>query len=306
MPFGLSNAPSTFMRVMSQALRPFICKFVIVYFDDIFIYSASLELYLQYIREVLCVLRRDKFYAAVKKCIFMAPKVLFLGYVVLGDGLRVNDSKIEAKRNWPRPRIITEVRSFHGLATFYRCFIPHFSSIMAPMTNCMKGSKFQWTKEAEDAFQFIKVHLTTAPILVLLDFANLFELHCDASKVGIGAVLSQHGRPVAYFSEKLSGSKVRYSTYDVTFYIVVQAVRHWCHYLFHREFVLYTSHDALKHLHSQDKVLARHASWIAYLQQFTFVVKHKVGVTNSFADALSRRTNLLTTMQLEVLGFDSF
>ena len=121
-------------------------------------------------------------------------------------------------------------------------------------------------KGGRNAFQLIKVRLTTTPNLVLLDFANPFELHCDASKVGIGEVLSQHGRPVAYFSEKLSGSRMRYSTYDVELYAVVQAVRHWRHYLFHREFVLYTDHDALKHLHSQDKVSARYASWIAYLQ----------------------------------------
>ena len=140
------------------------------------------------------------------------------------------------------------------------------------------------------------MRITTAPILVLPDFSQPFELHCDASKVGIGAVLSQHGRPVTYFSEKLSGSKARYNTYDDEFYAVVQAVRHWRHYLFHREFILYTDHDALKHLHSQNNVSARHSSWSASLQQFTFVIKHKEGVTNYVADALSRRSMLLTTM----------
>ena len=105
---------------------------------------------------------------------------------------------------------------------------------MALVIDCTKGSKFQWTKEVEDAFQLINVLFTTASTLVLPNFANPFELHCDASKVGIGAVLSQYGRSVAYFSKNLSGFKVRYSTYDVEFYAVVQAVRHWCHYLCHR------------------------------------------------------------------------
>ncbi|KAI9165278.1 hypothetical protein LWI28_010951 [Acer negundo] len=236
----------------------------------------------------------------------MTPKVLFVGYIISGEGLQVDESKIEAVRQWPQPKTITEVRSFHGLASFYRRFIPHFSSIMAPVTECMKGAKFQWTPEAEKGFQKIKQQLTTTPILVLPDFSQPFELHSDASKVGIGAVLSQAGKPVAYFSEKLTGSRVCYSTYDIEFYAVVQAVKHWRHYLFHREFILYTDHDSIRHLHSQDKISARHVAWSTYLQQFTFVLKHKAGVSNWVADALSQRVNLLSTMTIQVPGFDSF
>ena len=143
MPFGLSNAPSTFMRVMNQLLRPFIGRFVVVYFDDILIYSANANEHLQHVREVFIVLRREKFFAAMKKCIFMAPKVLFLGYVVSGAGLKVDEAKVEAVRNWPRPITLTEVRSFHGLASFYRRFIVNFSTIMAPITYCMKGSTLE-------------------------------------------------------------------------------------------------------------------------------------------------------------------
>ena len=126
--------------------------FVVVYFDDILIYSANPELHVQHVREVLCVLRREKFVAVAKKCVFMTPKVLFLGYIISGKGLQVDESKIEAVRQWPRPKTITEVRSFHGLASFYRRFILHFSSIMAPVTECMKGVKFQWTTEADEGF----------------------------------------------------------------------------------------------------------------------------------------------------------
>ena len=170
MPFGLSNAPSTFMRVMNQLLRPFIGKFVVVYFDDILIYSANQEEHLQHVKEVFSVLRREKFYAATKKCIFMSPKVLFLGYVISGAGLKVDEAKVQAVREWPTPTTLTEVRSFHGLASFYRHFIVNFSSIMAPITDCMKGNTFRWTEEVESAFQLIKDRLTSAPILVLPDF----------------------------------------------------------------------------------------------------------------------------------------
>ncbi|KAI3709992.1 hypothetical protein L2E82_39765 [Cichorium intybus] len=306
MPFGLSNAPSTFMRVMNQLLRPFIGKFVVVYFDDILIYSGDPDTHLQHVREVLTVLRHEKFFAAINKCVFMTTKVLFLGYVISGDGLQVDDTKVEAIRLWPRPKSITEVRSFHGLASFYRRFIPHFSGIMSPITDCMKHTTFTWTSEAEKAFVLIKEKLTTAPILVLPDFSQPFELHTDASKTGIGAVLSQNGKPVAFYSEKVSGPRLNYSTYEVEFYAVVQAVRYWRHYLFHREFILYTDHDSLRHLHRQDKISARHARWVSFLEGFTFVVKHKAGISNRVADALSRRTNMLVTMRVEVPGFDSF
>ncbi|KAL1218314.1 RNA-directed DNA polymerase-like protein [Cardamine amara subsp. amara] len=229
MPFGLSNAPSTFMRVMNEALRPFIGRFVVVYFDDILIFSASLAEHLIHLRDVLLVLHREKLFAATKKCVFGVEQVLFLGYIVSSRGLEVDPEKIKAIQSWPTPRTVTDVRSFHGLASFYRRFVHHFCSIMAPVTNCMKSVSFQWTEEAEQAFQTIKTKLTTAPVLILPNFNVAFELHCDASKAGIGAVLSQAGRPIAFFSEKIAGSRERYSTYDVKLYAVVQAVKHWRH-----------------------------------------------------------------------------
>lgn len=143
----------------------------------------------------------------------------------------------------------------------------------------------------------------SAQILALPDFTQVFELHCDACKLGIGAVLSQSGRPIAFFSKKIAGSRARYSTYDVEFYAIVQAIKHWRHYIFHQEFILYTDHDALKHLGSQDKISSRHASWIAFLQQFTFVIKHQSGKTNKVADALSRRHSLVATLQVSTPGF---
>ncbi|GJU68375.1 putative nucleotidyltransferase, ribonuclease H [Tanacetum coccineum] len=175
---------------------------------------------------------------------------------------------------------------------------------MAPLTDCMKGKSFVWTKEAKLAFQVIKEKLTTAPILILPDFSKVFELHTDASKVAIGGVLSQGGRPVAYFSEKLTKPKSRYTTYDLEFYVVVQAVKHWRHYLFNKEFVLFTDHDSLRHIRTQDKVSYKHGHWLAFLEKFTFVVKHKTGVSNRAANALSRRSGFLVTMHVDVPGLD--
>ncbi|GJW31823.1 putative reverse transcriptase domain-containing protein [Tanacetum coccineum] len=183
----------------------------------------------------------------------MTSKVLFLGYVVSGDGIQVDESKVAVVQEWPTLTTITEVWSFHGLASFYRRFIPNFSSIMALLTYCLKGKSFIWTEEAELTFQVVKEKLTTTPILILPDFSKVFELHTDASKVAIGGVLSQGGLPVAYFSEKLTGPKSRYTTYELEFYAVVQAVKHWRHYLFHKEFVLFTDYDSLRHIRTQDK-----------------------------------------------------
>ena len=149
MPFGLSNAPSTFMRIMNQVLRPFIGKFVVVYFDDILIFSKSVAEHEKHICDVLEILRQEKFFAAKQKCEFGTKEIQFLGYVISDKGLSVDSAKVEAVKSWPVPRTLTDVRSFHGLASFYRRFVPHFSTIMAPITSCMKVGKFEWSKEAD-------------------------------------------------------------------------------------------------------------------------------------------------------------
>jgi hypothetical protein len=189
-PFGLSNAPSNFTQAMNQIFRLFIGKSMVVYFDDILIYSFDPKTNIQHIWEVLLVLRREKFYAALAKCSFMTDSVLFLSYVVFKDGLAVDDPKVATVYDWPLPTTLHEVRNFHRLVSFYLCFIQNFSTILAPITKCMKVGKFSWNEAATNAFELIKVKLTTTPLLVLPNFDIPFELHCDTSKLGIGAVLS--------------------------------------------------------------------------------------------------------------------
>ncbi|RVW54072.1 Transposon Ty3-I Gag-Pol polyprotein [Vitis vinifera] len=304
MPFGLTNAPSTFMRIMTQVLKPFIGRFVVVYFDDILIYSRSCEDHEEHLKQVMRTLRAEKFYINLKKCTFMSPSVVFLGFVVSSKGVETDPEKIKAIVDWPVPTNIHEVRSFHGMATFYRRFIRNFSSIMAPITECMKPGLFIWTKAANKAFEEIKSKMVNPPILRLPDFEKVFEVACDASHVGIGAVLSQEGHPVAFFSEKLNGAKKKYSTYDLEFYAVVQAIRHWQHYLSYKEFVLYSDHEALRYLNSQKKLNSRHAKWSSFLQLFTFNLRHCAGIENKVADALSRKTLLLVNMSTTTIGFE--
>ncbi|KAK3011374.1 hypothetical protein RJ639_012083 [Escallonia herrerae] len=175
---------------------------------------------------------------------------------------------------------------------------------MAPITECLKKRKFLWGEHADNSFATIKERLTNAPLLVLPNFDKVFALECDASGIGIGAVLSQDKKPVAFFSKKLSDERRKWSTYELKFYAVFRAVRYWEQYLFQREFILYTDHEALKYFNSQCKISRMHARWSAYLQRFTFVIRHKAGEENKVADALSRRADLLTVMHTEVTGFE--
>ena len=146
--------------------------------------------------------------------------------------------------------------------------------------------------------------MTEAPVMRLPDFTKVFEITCDASSVGIGGVLSQEKHPVAYFSEKLNDAKQRYSTYDKEFYAVVQALRYWRHYLLPQEFVIYSDHEALKYLNSQKKLNSRHGRWVEFLQNYTYVLKHKARVENRVAYALSRHRTLLFVMSTEMAGFE--
>jgi hypothetical protein len=184
----------------------------------------------------------------------------------------VGESKVVAVHDWPLPTTLYEVCSFHGLVSFYLCFIKKFSTILAPITKCMKAGKFSYSEVTTNAFKLIKVKLTTTPLLVLPYFDIPFELHCDASKIGIGAVLSQMSKPMAYFSDKLKSAQLNYSTYDIKFYALVQSLKHWSSYLAYNDFILYSNHEALKHLNNQDKLVQSLKHWSSYLAYNDFIL----------------------------------
>ena len=174
MPFGLSHAPSTFMRVMTHVLQPLIVKFLVVYFDDILIYSQSKEEHLAHLRRVFFTLREAKLYVNLKKCSFMQPHVIFLGFIVSEHGILADPEKVRVIREWPEPQSITETRSFHGFASFYRRFIRGFSTIMDPITECLNNKEFQCSNAASQIFREIKVRMTEAPVLRYPDFTKVF------------------------------------------------------------------------------------------------------------------------------------
>jgi hypothetical protein len=228
MSFGLTNAPNTFMCLMNKVLRPFIGLFVVVYFDDILIYSKSMEDHLKHLSAVFDALRTARLFANMDKCIFCTQRVSFLGYVVTPQGIEVDSCKIAAIQEWPTPTTVTQIRSFLGLAGFYRRFVRDFSSIAAPLHELTKRDvPFAWSDLQEVTCRTLKDKLTHAPLLQLPDFNKVFELECDASGIGLGVVLLQKGKLVAYFSEKLSSASLNYSTYDKELYALVRTLHTW-------------------------------------------------------------------------------
>ncbi|CAN4123517.1 unnamed protein product [Withania somnifera] len=305
MPFGLTNAPRTFMRLMKHILKTLINKCVVIYFNDVLIYSRSLEEHVSHLKQVFDILVKEKLYTNLKKCSFGVEKVVFLGFVVSSQGVEVDEEKVEAIKSWPTPTNASDVWSFHGLASFYRRFLKDFSSISSPLTGLIKKDiPFIWGKEQEESFQDLKDKLSSSPLLQLPNFEKAFEVECDASGVGIGGVLMQEGKPLAYFSEKLKGASLNYSTYDKELYALVRVLAHWQHYLWHKEFVIRTDHESLKYLKGKSRLNKRHAKWVEFIETFPYIIHYKSGKENVVADALSRRFLIVHVMNSKLWGFD--
>jgi hypothetical protein len=202
MPFGLTNAHITFMRLLNKVLHSFIGKFVVFYFNDILIYNKSLNKHIEHLCAIFCALREARLFANLEKCTFCTDRVTFLGYVVTPQGIEVDEVKIEAIKSWSIPTTLTQLQSFLRLARFYRRFMRYFSTIMTTLNDLTKmGVLFYWGATQDQAFHTLIDKLTHAPLLQLSDFGKTFELEYDASGIGIGGVLLQECKPVAYFSE---------------------------------------------------------------------------------------------------------
>jgi hypothetical protein len=265
-----------------------------------------MEDHLKHLSAVFDALRAALLFANMDKCIFCTKHVSFLGYVVTPQGIEVDSSKIAAIQEWPTPTTVTQIRSFLGPVGFYHGFVRDFSSIVAPLHELTKRDvPFTWSDSQEVAFRTLKDKLTHAPLLQLPDFNIVFELECDASGIGLGVVLLQEGKPVAYFSEKLSGASLKYSTYDKEFYALVRTLHTWQHYLWHREFIIHYDHEALKHIRTQTNLNHRHAKWVEFIESFLYIIKHKNGKDNVIVDALSRRYTMLSQLDFKIFGLQT-
>jgi hypothetical protein len=249
MSFGLTNAPAYLTYLMNSVFMPELDKFVVVFIDDILIYSKNEEEHARHLRIVLTRLREHQLYAKFSKSAFWLEEIKFLGHVLSAKGIAVDPSKVKDILEWKPPTTVQQVRSFLGLAGYYRRFIPDFSKLVKPITSLLKNdTKFNWSLKCNEAFKQLKVLLTTAPVLAQLDIEKPFDVYCDASGSGLDCVLMQEGRVIAYASRQLRWHEEHYPTHDLELAAVVHALKIWRHYLLGNICHIYTYHKSLKYI----------------------------------------------------------
>lgn len=297
MPFGLCNAPAAFQSFVNEILREFLNIFVFVYLDDILIFSPDTETHAVHVRQVLQKLLENQLYVKAEKCDFHAATVSFLGYIVTANQIQMDPAKVSAVADWPTLDSRRKVQQFLGFANFYRKFIRSFSSVAAPL-HALTSSKvpFQWTPQAEKAFQCLKERFTTAPVLTVPDPQRQFVVEVDASNEGVGAVLSQRSakdnrmHPCAYLSRKLTPAEKNYDVGNKELLAVKAALEEWRHWLEGAEqpFLVWTDHKNLEYIRKAKRLNSRQARWTLFFNRFNFTLSFRPGSQNAKPDALSR------------------
>ncbi|GJW02033.1 putative reverse transcriptase domain-containing protein [Tanacetum coccineum] len=293
MSFGLTNAPAVFMDLMNRVCKPYLDKFMIIFIDDILIYSKSKEEHAEHLKLILELLKKEELYAKFSKCDFWLSRVQFLGHVIDSEGIHVDPAKIESIKDWASPKTPTEIRQFLGLAGYYRRFIEGFSKIAKPMTKLtQKNVKFDWSEKAEAAFQLLKQKLCSASILALPEGSENFVVYCDASRKGLGAVLMQREKVIAYASRQLKIHEKNYTTHDLELGAVVFALKIWRHYLYGTKCVVFTDHKSLQHILDQKELNMRQRRWLELLSDYDCEIRYHPGKANVVADALSQKERI--------------
>ncbi|KAK3547304.1 hypothetical protein QTP86_018825 [Hemibagrus guttatus] len=298
MPYGLANAPSVFQDFIHEVLREFLHRFVLVYIDDILIYSRNLAEHCQHVAKVLERLRKFQLFLKAEKCSFHQTSVQFLGYKIDSSGIKMDKGKVTTVRDWPAPTTVKELQRFLGFANFYRQFIQNYSSIAHPLTSLLrnKPKSLAWSPAEEKAFNLLKKAFTTASLLVHPDPNKPFIVEVDASTTGVGAVLSQqqgnpsHLHPCAFFSRKLNPAERNYEIGNRELLAVKLALEEWRHWLegAKHPFTVLTDHKNLEYLRAAKRLNPRQARWALFFTRFNFTISYRPGSKNTKADALSR------------------
>src|SRR5438128_9628509 len=292
MSFGLTNAPAFFIYLMNSVFMKKLDVCVVVFIDDILVYSKNGEEHAKHLKLVLERLREHQLYAKFSKCQFWLKEVSFLSHILSAKGVAVDRSKVQEVLEWKSPTSVTEIQSFLGLAGYYRRFIPDFSKIAKPMMKLLqKEAKFNWTSDYEAAFQQLKTLLTTASVLTQPDVTKPFDVYCDASGTGLGCVLMQEEKVVAYASRQWRKHEEHYATHDLELAAVVHALKIWRHYLLGNVCHIYTDHKSLKYIFTQSELNMRQRRWLELIKDYNLEVRYHPGKANIVVDALSRKSH---------------
>ncbi|KAJ3700836.1 hypothetical protein LUZ61_004541 [Rhynchospora tenuis] len=302
MPFGLTNAPAAFMDLMNRVFRDMLDVCVVVFIDDILVYSRNSEEHATHLRMVLERLREHKLYAKFSKCDFWMNQISFLGHTISQEGLAVDPEKIKSIIEWASPKNVTEVRCFLGLTGYYRRFVPNYAKLAKPLTQLLKKDNgFVWEESQERSFQELKERLVSAPILVMPIMGRDYIVYTDASKLGLGCVLTQDGHVIAYGSRQLRPHEQNYPTHDLELAAVIFALKLWRHYLYGVKCKIYTDHKNLKYIFTQKELNLRQRRWLELIKDYDLDIQYYAGKANVVADALSRKSyiNMASIMTVE-------
>ncbi|OJT15194.1 Transposon Tf2-12 polyprotein [Trametes pubescens] len=294
--FGLSNSPSTFQMMMNDIFRDLILKGkVIVYLNDILIFTESLDEHRSVVRQVLQILRENKLTVKPEKCEFEVQETEYLGHIIAPGIVKMDPAKVAGVTSWPTPKCKRDVQGFLGFANFYRRFIKDFSKIAAPLNRLTGLAEWQWSEVEQDAFERIKTAITSAPVLAVPNDHDPFKVECDASKFALGAELAQkqdgQWRTIAFLSKSLSPAERNYEIYDREMLALMTALDEWRHFLkgSQQKFEIHTDHKNLEYFRKPQRLNPRQARWVVTLQDFDFALTHRPGRTMGKSDALSRR-----------------
>lgn len=301
MPFGLTNAPATFQFLMNQVLAPFLRKFVLVFFDDILIYSKNWEDHKRHIEEVMTALRDNELVIKLKKCAFGLTSVSYLGHIISQEGVATDPQKVEKIANWPIPRNVTDLRKFLGMTGYYRRFIKGYGVVCRPLHDMLKKEGFQWGEPQTIAFENLKRHMCTSPVLSLPDFSTEFVIEADACGNGIGAVLMQSGKPLAYFSKSLGPKAAAQSIYEKEAMAILEALKKWRHYILGSRLIIKTDQQSLKFMMNQRLVEGIQHKLLLKLMEYDYSIEYKAGKENLVADALSRLSQVENCQSMTVV-----
>jgi hypothetical protein len=292
MSFGLTNAPAYFMNLMNKVFMEYLDRFVVVFINDILIYSKSDSDHAEHLRLVLQKLRDNQLYAKFSKCEFWIGEVPFLGHIISNGGISVDPAKVKEIMEW---RVPTTVRRFEvswDLGYYWR-FIEGFSKIAKHMTSLLKkGREFKWDEKCQDSFDQLKKRLMSPPVLVMLDLQKGFGIYCDACGQGLGCVLMQEGHVIAYGSRQLRKHELNYPTQDLELAVVVHALKIWRHYIMGTKCRVYTDHKSLKYIFTQKDLNLRQRRWLELIKDYDLKIHYHPGKANLVADALSRKEHV--------------